>query len=83
MLTKAQSLALYTAAISSAITALVTLSIVLGPCDPAPPSHPLPAAVESPDPVVAPAVPVEPAPAAPASAHQEPASTPMMAPAAK
>jgi len=53
MLTRAQSIALYTAAISSAITAFVLGgSIVANPCrpTPAPPTHPVPAAQPAPTP---------------------------------
>lgn len=76
MLTMRQSIALYITLICSVFVAGIHVAALVGPCDPAPPSHPLPAAVEPPD------VKVAPVPAAP-GLHQEPASTPIAAPAEK
>jgi len=77
MLTKRHAIALYVTMICSVFVAAVHVAALAGPCDPAPPSHPLPAAVD------VPAVEVAPVPAPAAAEHQEPASTPIAAPAAK
>jgi hypothetical protein len=69
----------------------VHVAALAGPCDPPPPTHPIPAAVEPKSPAIdvpaaAPA-PVVPAVVAPVEVvppvHQDPASTPITAPSAK
>ena len=82
MLTKPQRFLLSITCASSVFTAGIHAAALLGPCDPAPPSHPLPAAVEPPAVVIVPAAPV-PAAAIEVDVHQEPASTPIAAPVAK
>jgi hypothetical protein len=70
----------------SVFVAGIHVAALLGPCDPPPPSHPVPAAVEPKSPAVI-QVPVPtPAPVpvdVAAPVHQDPASTPMIAPSAK
>lgn len=83
MLTRFQSSMLFVTFISSTFVAAIHVAALLGPCDPAPPTHPLPAAVEPKSPPVI-DVPAAAAPVDVADAvHQEPASTPMTAPSAK
>ena len=89
MLTKLQSSMLTLTFLCSVFVAGVHVAALVNPCDPPPPTHPLPAAVEPKSPAVievpvaAPA-PVVPAVVAPVEVvHQEPASTPMTAPSAK
>jgi hypothetical protein len=76
----------------SVFVAGVHVAALAGPCDPPPPTHPIPAAVEPKTPAVIEVPAAAPAPVVPAvvapvevvpPVHQEPASTPMTAPSAK